>query len=361
MTNNSMNVLREIKIKFIIRIIIFWLAIPLALLLSGLFAALVLSPSSSFSMLSIPYNQDSLAKYTSNPLYAHQSVIGKFTAKENNLGIIAVRFYNFNNISNDVVIFRLRQAGSSQWIYENTYKVDQFQPNKLFTFGFPVIANSKGKIYEFDITSIMGKKNDAIGLSTSGPTFVTEYKFTKSELLLNKFNLIKIFAEKLFYSGSDISYSISYLVFLLPFIIYMTRLISARNNIFQIFSKRQDNYILLLIYLLTLLVLINCVYRLNNLVDGVVLMFWVIFIWIYRFDESVSFLTAFLMLIFCALLIIANYLPRANIALLCAYYFFAIGAVQSLLDVVFKWKGLRDYTKVIQELQKSKFLHFKFK
>ncbi len=125
-----------------------------------------------------------------------QKVTGSFTASENNLGLVLLRFYNFERISKDKVIFRIKENGSKDWYYTNIYKVDQFQPNEYFTFGFSPIENSKGKQYDFEIESTAGKPKNAIGISTTFPQIGAAYQFTKTQLSQNKILAVRFFIKK---------------------------------------------------------------------------------------------------------------------------------------------------------------------
>lgn len=110
---------------------------------------------------------------------------GEFVASTNYLGQVLIRFNNFNRINPDSVIFRIKEKDQENWFYENTYKTDQFQPNMFFTFGFPIIENSKNKTYLFEVESLDGKEDHAIGLSSVKPLGATLYQYPKKVLLSN--------------------------------------------------------------------------------------------------------------------------------------------------------------------------------
>lgn len=86
-----------------------------------------------------------------------------FISETDEFGIIAVKFSNFSDISSDVLIFRIKESGQDGWYYENHYKVDQFQNDQYFPFGFPVISNALGKVYVFELESLSGTPDDSIG------------------------------------------------------------------------------------------------------------------------------------------------------------------------------------------------------
>ena len=123
---------------------------------------------------------------------------GEFIATNDFLGQVSVRFYNFQRINPDSVIFRIKEKGSDRWFYENTYKTNQFQPNQLFPFGFPLINDSKGKTYIFEVESLDGLPEHSIGLSRVKPLGAVLYQYPKSYLLSSPFILIDyVFGEKI--------------------------------------------------------------------------------------------------------------------------------------------------------------------
>lgn len=164
-----------------------WLLIPLFLFVTGVFVAIATDPSTGFFVLTENHYENELTSWKTSELRANQKIKGEFVAKKENLGIVAVRFNTFNRINKDEVIFRIKEKGQKDWFYENTYKVDQFQPNEFFTFGFPLQTSSEGKSYQFEIVSTKGKRGDAVAISYDSPViYLTKYQFSGRELLDNK-------------------------------------------------------------------------------------------------------------------------------------------------------------------------------
>lgn len=123
-----------------------------------------------------------------------QTIVQEFQSDHNNLGTIAVQFTNFQKINDDFVIFNISEKNTDKTIYENTYKVDQFNPDFPFTFGFPSIQNSKKQTYIFRIKSTKGTKEDSIGIA-SPKYFTTKYDFSVSTIKnkpINIFELLQI-------------------------------------------------------------------------------------------------------------------------------------------------------------------------
>ncbi len=103
-----------------------------------------------------------------------------FVSQTEAFGIVAVKFANYQDISQDLLIFRIKELGADNWYFEYTYKVDQIQDNQFFTFGIPQIANAKDKAYVFELESISGQQDDSIGVFIS-----TENCFQDGTLTIN--------------------------------------------------------------------------------------------------------------------------------------------------------------------------------
>lgn len=130
-----------------------------------------------------------------NELLEGEKLQGKFTATDNYLGQVLIRFYNFKRINPDKVIFRIKEEDSESWYYQSIYKTDQFQPHLLFPFGFPVISYSEGKTYIFEVESLDGQPEQSIGLSPVSPLGAVLYQYPK-KLLLSDPNFLVNFIVK---------------------------------------------------------------------------------------------------------------------------------------------------------------------
>lgn len=156
--------------------------LPLAILIAiWLFASGQAITKSGISLNTLEishHSQDFITKPTSQ-LFQGQKIIGRFTAKDNNLGQLAVRFTSNYKQPSDHIIFRLKPENDDQWYYQAEYNTDQFQDNQLFPFGFPLIEQSKGQSYIFEIESLSGStESGQIGISQENPPFTSRYTFS---------------------------------------------------------------------------------------------------------------------------------------------------------------------------------------
>lgn len=97
-------------------------------------------------------------------ILAGETYSQKFISETNEFGIVAVKFTNYLDISDDSLVFRIKEKNSKDWYFEYTYKVDQMQNDKFFTFGIPPITNALGKEYVFELESLSGKPDNSIGV-----------------------------------------------------------------------------------------------------------------------------------------------------------------------------------------------------
>ncbi|MFH1832997.1 MAG: hypothetical protein ABH816_02410 [Candidatus Levyibacteriota bacterium] len=184
---------------------------------------------SSLSLLKSNYSKQSIVNFPRGELLSGSKASGEFQAKENNLGIIEIRFNTYGRINTDSIIFRLKEKESDIWYYEQVYNAKEFGGYPLFPFGFPIINNSKGKEYSFELESLNGKPGNAIGISQDEPVFISEYKFSKKELLADKKALFFF----LFKKSGELTQDFYILRFsLLIFLVLISPLL-----LFKLFSK----------------------------------------------------------------------------------------------------------------------------
>lgn len=186
---------------------------------------------------------DKFQSYKNKELLKGEKIIGGFEAKNNNLGIVSVLFDTHNQINDDYLQFSIKEIGNSRWYYSNKYKVDQFQNNTYFPFGFPEISNSKGKLYQIEIESLSGTKGNSVKAVIENTPFLSKYSFPKTYLLQNK-KEIPIFLLSKIKSCFNYVNTNTYLFILLIslFSIYLLRLINV-NKFLNRIKKIKENKI----------------------------------------------------------------------------------------------------------------------
>lgn len=174
-----------------------------------------------------------LTKKTFNKLLKGDKITGRFTVLQNYLGQLSIRFYNYDRKINDEVVFRIKNINSNSWYYEHTYETNQFLPNDLFPFGFPVIPDSKGKTYLFEIESVKGKPDDSVTLSRMQPLVTLSFQYPKLLIIKDKNVLLEFLSNKIKYTKEDRDFIISFLIYVNSIFIFELMEYFFLDNLFK--------------------------------------------------------------------------------------------------------------------------------
>jgi len=206
-----------------------FLIIPLLLLLLwfGLTFLYIIHLDTAFSLLSYNLPKTVFTHFSQGKLEKGDFVSGEFVAKDNNLGILSLRFETYFRPAyknEDLLRFQIRQKGSKSWYYQATYRDGTIYDVPFFPFGFPIISDSKNKVYEFKLTSLTGNENNSVAISTRWQNIAAKYKYTKHVLLQNKISLLQFSVKKFISSLETIDVLFSSFVYLLPLFFYLVLL-----------------------------------------------------------------------------------------------------------------------------------------
>lgn len=221
--------------------------LPLAILIAiWLFASGQAITKSGISRNSLEFShrsQDFITRPV-NQLTQGQKIVGRFTAKENNLGQLAVRFTSNYKEPSDRIVFRFKPENHHQWYYQAEYNTDQFQNNQLFPFGFPLIEQSKGQSYIFEIESLSGStESGQIGISQENPPFTSRYTFSPRSVTAISSFLIK----KTFNILSNTDFLATSFIFIIPILFYLA-LVAQRKAYYLILFPLLVIFIDLLVF-----------------------------------------------------------------------------------------------------------------
>lgn len=195
-----------------------------------------------FTVLTREYPRSTVSIIPGGEIYQGEKIVGEFEATENYLGIIGFRFWTYYRLNDDYLIFRIREKKSLDWYYQNKYKADQFQPNQYFTFGFPVIENSDGKQYVFEIESSQGRPGIAVGASEIDPIFVAKYKYPRDFVTSSKSRFIWFVKTKSINLLTKSEFKASSFIYIIPFLLYLisfTPVYSSFETKFKQFIKER--------------------------------------------------------------------------------------------------------------------------
>lgn len=121
-------------------------------------------------------------------------IIGEFKAAESQLGIVSFRFQKPDRETMATVHFRIKEKGNPKWYYENTFTSNQLYTYDWYPFGFPIIKESGGKTFTFEITGASERKEDAVMLLTNRG-FVVQYLLPNERLFSPIYRILLLFQQ----------------------------------------------------------------------------------------------------------------------------------------------------------------------
>lgn len=219
---------KNIKILSIFDYFVTWIIIPLFLFILWIYLSFnyVYHLQAGLTVLEHKY------KFTTNiqDLSGRKSVTSIFKAKENNMGIVSI---HFESSSRGNVIFRIKEQLSSEWYYEANLDAYVFARDPSFTFGFPPIKESKGKIYTFELLSKEGPLSDYVNFDKSSRVYLVKFQQPKTEITDSSPHTINFIIKKILNLFQDIKFTlhiISYAIPLFLYIVMATMLSGIRFN-----------------------------------------------------------------------------------------------------------------------------------
>ncbi len=356
-----------------VKSLIIIIGIPALLFILGFFLSSVQFYRQEISFLSLTKNH-STNDITSSPagnLLAGNKISGKFVAYDDYLGIVSVRFDTFYRINDDWLVFRIKQLGDSKWYYENYYKVDQFQSHELFPFGFPIIKNSAGKTYVFEIESTTGTSDDSVALDKTYPVFISIYKYPRKVVFsgfgpLQKFlpeklasfrnenigrtiqanKTIRFIFKKFFNIVINTQIPVLGFFYFLPLIIYLFWLVIYRR------PKTKKSYMLAILFLLTFIEIIIIAESIDFIVLEIFLM-WIWAVWYYKLKNLDIFVLAFILLGLCPLFLLMNLNDISEKIGAWSFLFFVIAIFQLAIEQKFHHGRRVSILSVLRKIPKD--------
>lgn len=314
----------------------------------------IVSFDKSFLVLSYTHNKEVFTTPIKTKLLKGDKISGEFQAKENNLGILAIRFKVMNRVAykdEDSLSFRIKEKGSKNWHYENTYRSGFIYEVPFLPFGFPLISDSKGKYYYFELESIKGNESNAVSISDRAPVLASKYQENKGELLANKMVLLAFLQKKIINAFQTVDVQFSSFVFLLPLLLYLFWSSPLHSKYIEKLQKRIDKYgfillgeryyyvkrigrySFLLLVIIIVLIDILILQILNDLVYVVTFILWFTLVKWYKLDSRYTLLTSLLLFLFAPLYLLFNISSIANRSAEWAFIFLLVGVVQILSEV----------------------------
>lgn len=356
--------------------IIKYFLIPIILIGMWLFLSLAYAFGNTFSFSIISYNESTILNTSVSRLTKGEKINGEFYSHENNLGILSVRFTTLDRVpylQEDSLKFSLKEKGAKKWYYQNNYRSGLIFDDPLFPFGFPKIANSKGKIYVFEIESLKGDYNNAVGVSNENPVLISRYQIPKQILISNKIEFLNFVLRKITNSIQNLDVIFFSFVYVLPLLFYIflispygtkirmliSKIINSLIRYMQIPGKQiqgkkipititpvgrvMESIISVILGLnLGLIIILSVIFDIffinisNDIAIIIIMCLWIITILRYKFQSSSTFKVGLLLIFFSFMLFMFNMESKAENSSSWAFMFFGIGLLQSLSEIRLK-------------------------
>ena len=264
---------------------------------------------------------------------------GEFTAQENYLGILSVRFENGMSLKGDSV-FRIKNILDTYWSYEATISASQFNTLPFYDFGMPIIAKSKNQTYKFEIRLPASKTNSQhFMLSNKYPVLISQYQFPKNILLNNKSIFIEFIIKKLsYYIYGETAWKV-FAVYSIPFFLYLLYLTIEQTIFIQDLLPKIKHLISFLINPYMCVIFLGIfidIFIIRKYTDSTTILFtilWMLGATAYALESRISFGVALIFLIFCPFLLSANMDWVAEKSAVWSYMFLAVGTFQAMIEL----------------------------
>jgi hypothetical protein len=228
----------------------------------------------------------------------------------------------------DILIFRLKPLEDKNWSFENTYRSGLLDNNLLFPFGFPVISNSKDKVYQFEIESSLGNKTNGVEINRNSTALFSGYQYPKSEIIKNKKSIIEFIFKKIITSFTNLDFLLSSTLYLLPLLIYLAIYMFSASN------KRLENYKHVITACFFVLILTD-LFKIKEVYIGVMIsliLCWVFIAIINKKGSILSFIFATILIILCVILIVLDVSDFQNKINVWVFTLFMIGLAQAVIE-----------------------------
>lgn len=317
----------------------------------------------STSIISYSHPKESFYNYENKKIHKGDVVIGEIVAQEDNMGILSIGFNNsypvpFNQ--EDILVFRIKEKGAARWYYENEYRSGVINEVPFFPFGFPLIKDSGGKTFIFEIESLKGNDNNAVSIKNLEPVIVSRYQIEKQDLLGNNLNLINFFIRKIVVSFTNNDVLFFSIVYALPVVLYLLSIVPTCRKIilysaevvnkclFSLLiklgvlnpkSKKSSSriktvklYINLVIAFATL-TSIFIIGPINEFAIIVLILLWIFVEKLAGKDYRQTYFVGLFFLTITPLILIFNFNEIAEKSAVWAFMFFVIGTIQRILEL----------------------------
>jgi len=263
------------------------------------------------------------------------SIIGSFTATDNNLGAVKIRLQN-SDFVNEVAIFKIKNINERNWYHVSNIVASQFNVIPFYSFGIPIIKKSINQKYVFQIELVHSINKLAIlSINKQHPYLITKYQYSK-KLLSSPVGLSDFIHKKIISYLSEPNFWRVFIVLHTPLILYLLYL-TTHKLLIKIFIKKNSHLLgihhsLITVSLAMIFIDICIMCPLRNFLWLVVLLIWILRAALYRDPANLTFRISIFLLIQSTYYLSADMLWPAEISASWSLLLLAIGLVQTVLE-----------------------------
>ncbi len=222
-------------------------------------------------------------------------------ASHNNFGSVKIHFITFDRKNSDILIFRIKEKDAHDWYYENTYDTYAFTTLPFYPFGFPLIANAKGKKYIIELQSQHGIENNSVALSKSTTILAASYIFDKSKFISDHSYFLSYLWNKSINSLQNNYLTFTTTVYMYPFLFYIFYMYILVDNK-QINNRSLIKNPFALLLGVTVLYDIVFVHEKFDLLFFFICVLWTFILFYFKRGSRDSYISALILLLFAPLL-----------------------------------------------------------
>lgn len=262
-----------------------------------------------------------------NIVQSNEGVRGEFMASDNYLGLLTLRFDN-KEIIEKKSTFRIKEKQNLDWYHTSNIDTVQYNIKPLYTFGLPVVVDSKNRTYQFEVSIHDYVPGDpSLELSKRMPIITSQYIFPWKVLFSDKDVLFKFLLQKISYQLQGPYALWVFLAYFLPLIGYLLYISVLHKYISITLPVKPFLLITLLGVGFDMFVLRNN-YNIFALILGSM---WILGIFFHKVKPQTSVITALILLIWCPFFLVAHMEWVAEKAANWMFIFSTIGVVQYLI------------------------------
>jgi hypothetical protein len=262
-------------------------------------------------------------------------------AHDNYLGSISVDFNQNKKINSGIIIFKIKEKGSSNWYYSNNYIAQQMNILDAYPFGFPPISDSKDKTYIVQITYNNSFPSE-VKLSNSNSVITSRYQYPKSLLLSDKKILRGFITAKVQNAISSSKVLFASLFYSLPLwillILYWSYQSPIVNSYFNQIKKSQWRMLFNLD--MGILVSATMIYNIifHNIIEFIFLICLLFYIFIRKQKSYQIYALSLYTITLGLLLFMINFSNLGNNMAMWGYYFLILGLILNMLELNYNKK-----------------------